>query len=374
FTLSLFNKAVTHSLKYLYTAVRGVNFSEFTVVGMVDGEQIVYYDSNIRTLSPKTEWMKKIDADDPHYWKRETQRMQGEEENFNVLLTTIMKSFNHTEENHTLQRMYGCDDNGTTRGFDQYGYDGEDFISLDLRNKTWTAANAKAVITKHAWEAENYNMKRKNYLENECITWLRKYVLYGRETLERKVRPEASVFYKHSNSSELVCHATGYFPKEINMTWEKDGEKMDVSPNDTLPNNDGTFQKRAVLRVSPEELKGHNYTCVVQHSSLEKDLVLKAPGGVPLGIIVGAVVAVLALVALVAGLLIWKKKKQKKNSDDANNPQSDLSSTERDPLIREFSTFLDMSPSPCADREPATTPLLELQVLDGHAPQVENPC
>lgn len=40
---------------------------------------------------------------------------------------------------------------------------------------------------------------------------------------------------------------------------------MDVG--ETLPNEDGTFQKRAVLTVSPEELKGNEYTCEVVHNS-----------------------------------------------------------------------------------------------------------
>ncbi|KAL7827678.1 hypothetical protein SRHO_G00333960 [Serrasalmus rhombeus] len=38
---------------------------------------------------------------------------------------------------------------------------------------------------------------------------------------------------------------------------------------------DGTFQKRSVLTVSPEELNRHNYTCIIQHSSLEEEMVLQ---------------------------------------------------------------------------------------------------
>ncbi|XP_062874417.1 uncharacterized protein LOC134335753 [Trichomycterus rosablanca] len=299
----------THSLQHIYTTVKGVNLPEFTVVVLMDGEQILYYDSNIRTLIPKTEWMKKVDADDPNYWIRETQRIQGDEEDFKVHQATIMERFNHMEGVHVVQRMYGCelDDDGTTRGYYQDGYDGEDFISLDLKTETWTPANPQAVITRHKWEATGEAKYQKHYLENICIDWLKKFVSYGRETLERKDHPEASVFHKNFPRPELVCHATGFFPSGLVMSWQKDGEELheDVEIRETLPNQDGTFQKRAVLGVSPEELKEHEYTCVVQHSSLEKDLVLKAPdpGGGSLGII-GAVVA--AVLALIAGVLIWK--------------------------------------------------------------------
>ncbi|KAF4074689.1 hypothetical protein AMELA_G00242170 [Ameiurus melas] len=133
-----------------------------------------------------------------------------------------------------------------------------------------------------------------------------------------EVRPEASVFQKHSSSPEVVCHATGFFPKTVNISWRKDGEELvqNVKLSKTLPNQDGTFQKRSILTVSAEDLQKHNYTCMIQHSSLEKEIVLHEedirilnPGGgsdgAMIGIIVGAV-AVL-LVVVVAGIVVWKK-------------------------------------------------------------------
>ncbi|XP_053084821.1 BOLA class I histocompatibility antigen, alpha chain BL3-7 isoform X2 [Pangasianodon hypophthalmus] len=279
-TVSLhLSSAVTHSLQYIYTAVTGINFPEFTAVGQVDGEQFSYYDSNIRRETPKTEWIQKINAEDPDYWSRNTQKQQGAQEVYRVNVATAMQRFNQTKGVHTVQMMCGCerDDDGTTRGYTQYGYDGEDFLSLDLKTKTWIAAKPQAVSTKHKWDstgAEANDMK--NYLQNTCIKWLKKYVSYGRETLERKVRPEASLFQKHSPSPEVVCHATGFFPKAVMISWQKDGEDVyeDVELRETLPNQDGSFQKRSILTVPAEELQKHTYTCVIQHSSLEKELVL----------------------------------------------------------------------------------------------------
>lgn len=87
-----------------------------------------------------------------------------------------------------MQLMYGCEceDEKLTRGYFHYGYDGEDFISFNLRSKTWTAATVEAVITKHKWDPNaGYNNYWKNYLEKECIDWLKKYVSYGKETLRK---------------------------------------------------------------------------------------------------------------------------------------------------------------------------------------------
>ncbi|XP_053336808.1 class I histocompatibility antigen, F10 alpha chain-like [Clarias gariepinus] len=275
FSLHL-SSAVTHTLQHVLTGVTsGINFPEFTAVGQVDGQEFEYYDSKIKKAIPKTEWIQN-EGDD--YWSGQTQIAEGQQENFKVDMSTLMGRFNQTKGVHTVQRMYGCelDDNGTTRGYMQYGYDGEDFVTFDLKTLTWIAATPQAVTTKNKWDQNSRRINiYKNYFEKECIDWIRKYVSYGRETLERKVQPEVSVFHRHSSPSpEVVCHATGFFPKAVMITWQKDGEDVheDVELRETLHNQDGSFQRRSILKVSAKELQKHTYTCVVQHSSLEKEI------------------------------------------------------------------------------------------------------
>ncbi|XP_017307135.1 RLA class I histocompatibility antigen, alpha chain 11/11 isoform X2 [Ictalurus punctatus] len=333
------SSAVTHTLQYLYTALRpAINFPEFIAVGLMDGEQFVYYDSNITKMIPKTEWIQKIEADVADYWDSQTVQQLNDQDNFKFKLDAVMQlwSLKQTEGVHTLQMIYGCElnDDSTTRGYEQYGFDGEDFISLDLKTGTWTAANDKAEIKEKWGSTEAEAQHRKSYLETECIQWLKKYMSYSRETLERTVPPTASVFQKHSSSPDVVCHATGFFPKTVNITWQKDGEDVheDVDLRETLPNQDGSFQKRSILTVSAEDLQKHTYTCVIQHSSLEKEIVLHkkdlrilnpggGSGGAPIGIIIGVVAALVVLVAVVAGIVVWKKKK---NSEFTAAPDHDM--------------------------------------------------
>ncbi|XP_053336807.1 BOLA class I histocompatibility antigen, alpha chain BL3-7-like [Clarias gariepinus] len=315
------SSAVTHSLQYLYTAVTPeINFPEFTVVGLVDGREFEYYDSDIKKAIPKTEWIQNVTNDHPDFWNRHTGIYQHLEETLRKGLGIVMKNFNHTAGVHTLQLMYGCeiDNDGTTRGHMQLGYDGQDFLNFDVNNKTWISAKSQNEIRKQTWDYINGVTTDgwKNYVSINCINRINKYVSYGRETLERKVRPKVSVFHKHSSPSpEVVCHATGFFPKPLNITWQKDGEDMheDVELRETLPNQDGSLQKRSILKVPAEELQKHNYTCVVQHSSLEKELVREVPkgggsdgrlAGVRIAIIV--VVVGLAVVGLAVGIVIWK--------------------------------------------------------------------
>ncbi|XP_050958081.1 class I histocompatibility antigen, F10 alpha chain-like, partial [Labeo rohita] len=232
---------------------------------------------------------------------------------------------------HTWQLMYGCElsDDGSTRGYRQYGYDGGDFVSFDKSTLTYTAANPEAVITKHKWEADRaYGEQWKGYLENTCIEWLKKYVGYGKDTLERKVSPQVSLLQKDP-SSPVTCHATGFYPSGVKISWQKNGQDHDedVDLGELLPNEDGTFQRTSTISVKPDEWKQNQFRCVVEHQGKTirktEDEIITNFDSVPIGIIVGAVAAVILLVVIgVAGYLVYQKKKGFKPvsaSDDGSN-------------------------------------------------------
>uniref|UniRef100_A0A3Q3E9H6 MHC class I-like antigen recognition-like domain-containing protein n=1 Tax=Labrus bergylta TaxID=56723 RepID=A0A3Q3E9H6_9LABR len=90
---------------------------------------------------------------------------------------------------HIYQNMYGCewdDETGDVNGYNQYGYDGEDFIVLDLKTWTWVAAKQQAVVTKQKWDNNKAQLEYlKNYYTKECVDWLKKFVNYGRSSLMR---------------------------------------------------------------------------------------------------------------------------------------------------------------------------------------------
>ncbi|XP_029919937.1 class I histocompatibility antigen, F10 alpha chain-like [Myripristis murdjan] len=273
---------VRHCMKYFYTASTGVpNFPEFVAVGLVDDVQTEYYDSNTQRMVPKQDWMEKVTGDDAQYWDRNTQRALGSQQVFKGNIETVKKRFNQTGGVHTYQNMYGCewdDETGDTDGINQFGYDGEDFIAFDLRTKTWIAPIPQAVITKHKWEREaGTNERWKNYLTQECIDWLKKYLDYGRSTLLRTELPSVSLLQK-TPSSPVTCHASGFYPNKIMLFWMRDGEELyeDVDHGEILHNHDGTFQKSVELDVSsvkPEDWG--RYSCVFQLSGVNEDIVTK---------------------------------------------------------------------------------------------------
>ncbi|XP_051811499.1 major histocompatibility complex class I-related gene protein-like [Acanthochromis polyacanthus] len=291
---------VTHSLKYFYAASSQVsNFPEFVVVGMVDDVQIIHYDSNTRTAVPKQDWMKKVIDDDPEYFKRSTRIFTGQQQDSKNNIDVLKQRFNQTgglfmfhvllsvlqslclSGVHIYQVMYGCeweDDTDDVYSYRQYAYDGEDFISLDLKTETWIAPKQQAFITKQKWDNNKARtVYLKNYHTRICPKWLKKYVNYGRSSLMRKDLPSVSLLQKTS-SSLVTCHATGFYPDRADLFWRKDGEELyeDVDRGEILPNHDGTFQMSVDLKISsiaPKDWK--KYDCVFQMCGVKDNVITK---------------------------------------------------------------------------------------------------
>ncbi|XP_063048634.1 class I histocompatibility antigen, F10 alpha chain-like [Engraulis encrasicolus] len=308
-----------HSMKYFYTATSGIQtFPEFVTVLLVDGQPASYYDSNIRRETPRQDWMKNaVDAD---YWDRGTQISIGDEQSYKANIDIAKQRFNQTGGMHSVQNMYGCqwdDETHVIDGYDQNGYDGEDFVTLDLKNLRYIATTPESQLTVNKWNSNPGQLAYdKQYYTQICIEWLKKYVEYGSSTLGKKVAPEVSLLQK---GPEVACHATGFHPDAVMITWKKDGVEVDddVDVGETLPNEDGTFQKRSVLTISPKERTKTQYSCEVTHKSglIEKILdeaelktITPGSGQAPVGIIIGAFLGFLALIALIGGAVWYKRR------------------------------------------------------------------
>ncbi|KAK0146063.1 Major histocompatibility complex class I-related gene protein [Merluccius polli] len=269
-------RSVIHSLKYFYTGSSGVsNFPEFVAVGMVDELQFQYYDSNSQKLEVKQSWMDRLTRDEPDYLERETKIFLGSQQSFKASIETLKKRFNQIGGVHIYQNMYGCewdDEDDTTDGYEQYGYDGEDFIVLDLKNLRWIAPTPQAFITKLKWDQDRaWLQSLKYFYTKECVDWLKKFLVYGKSTLQRTERPEVSLLQRRP-SSPVVCHATGFYPDRVVVFWRRDGEELyeHVDHGEVLPNPDGTFQVSVDLDLAsvPRE-DWRRYECVVQLKGIE---------------------------------------------------------------------------------------------------------
>ncbi|XP_075968848.1 major histocompatibility complex class I-related gene protein-like [Anarhichas minor] len=188
--INLLCSAVKHSLKYFLTATSGVtNIPEFVGIGMVDEVKMGYYDSNIKTAEPKQDWVRDFIKDNPQHMELYTQRCFNNQQFFRANLDGLKQRLNQTGGAHILQRMTGCewdDETGEVIGFHQYGYDGEDFLVLDLQTMTWTAPRQQAFSTKLIWDADKARLEYDKYhYIHTCPHWLKEYLHYGRNFLQR---------------------------------------------------------------------------------------------------------------------------------------------------------------------------------------------
>ncbi|XP_015282232.1 PREDICTED: BOLA class I histocompatibility antigen, alpha chain BL3-7-like [Gekko japonicus] len=268
----------SHSLRYFDMAVwePGWRVPQFTALVYMNDQLIGRYDRNIDECVPQSPWIEEIHKDDTHFWLRNTGG------NFAITLLTDMMMlkdrYNRSRGIQTLQVIFGCElsgDNPTPRGFVKYGYNGKDFLSLEHEMLTWTAMETEAKPIKREWEADESRRKFWTFfLEEICMEGLRTHLRYGEVDLLKKEPPTVKVTRKAGNDGleTLVCWLGGFYPKEIDITWQKDGEDRtpDTLTGGVVPNADGTYHTWLSIEVEAEE-RGR-YRCHVEHDGLQEPL------------------------------------------------------------------------------------------------------
>uniref|UniRef100_A0A3Q0R7U9 Ig-like domain-containing protein n=1 Tax=Amphilophus citrinellus TaxID=61819 RepID=A0A3Q0R7U9_AMPCI len=173
------------------------------------------------------------------------------------------------------------EDTKEENGYWQYGYDGEDFLSFDLKTQTWIALVQQAVMSKHKLDNDKaLTTQVKNYLTQICPELLKKYLKYGRSYLMRTgdASQHHVTAYPQSSSSPITCHSTGFYPHRAEMVWKKDGEELHegVHKGEILPNHDGTFQMSVDLDLSAGGYEDWDrYSCVFQLSGVSEEITTK---------------------------------------------------------------------------------------------------
>nr|CTQ87217.1 MHC class I protein [Macaca nemestrina]SOT92965.1 MHC class I protein [Macaca fascicularis] len=328
--------AGSHSMRYFSTAVSRPDRGEprFIAVGYVDDTQFVRFDSDAESprMEPRARW---IEQEGPEYWEEETRKAKDITQSFRVSLGNLRGYYNQSEGgSHTYQWMHGCNvgpDRHLLRGYHQYAYDGKDYIALNEDLRSWTAADMAAQNTQRKWEAVGGAERFRAYVEGRCVESLRRYLENGKETLQRADPPKTHVTHHPVSDHEatLRCWALGFYPAEITLTWQREGEDQtqDTELVETRPGGDGTFQKwGAVVVPSGEEQR---YTCHVQHEGLPEPLTLRwepsSQSTIPIvGIVVGlAVLAVVVTGAVVAAVMCRRKSSGGKGGSYSQAASSD---------------------------------------------------
>nr|XP_048296752.1 H-2 class I histocompatibility antigen, L-D alpha chain-like isoform X10 [Myodes glareolus] len=314
-------RAGSHSLLYFYTVVSrpGLGEPRFISVGYVDDMEFVRYDSDAETpkCEPRAPW---VEQEGPEYWERQTQIAKSHEQIYRVNLRTALRYYNQSEGgSHIIQRLSGCEvgsDGGLLRGYYQFAYDEQDYLTLNEDLKTWTAEDMAAQITQRKWEQAGVAESLKAYLEDMCVPWLRRYLENGKDALLRTDPPKAYVTHHPGPKGDVTlrCWALGFYPAFITMTWQREEEEQtqEMKPMGPRPSGDGTFQKWASLVVpSGEE---HKYTCHVHHEGLNTSLTLKWEPPQSMVPIMAVIAGLLLLGALIFVAVVAVVRKRRRNT------------------------------------------------------------
>ncbi|XP_026054682.1 major histocompatibility complex class I-related gene protein-like [Carassius auratus] len=257
-----------HTYITSYTGINGHTIPEFFAVTTLDGQQIDYYDSEIKKLIPRQDWIKELASTD--MWNEDTEIRERVQQIYKNNIHHLMERFNQSRGVHTYQRMYGCewdDQTEDSQGFDQYGYDGDDYVALDVKKLRYITAVLQGVITMNKWNNDRAQLEILNqYYKHECVYWIKHFLMLRKVDLERKA-PEVSLLQKDPSSPVVLCHVTGFYPSGLTITWLKNGQDHDedVDLGALLPNEDGTFQRTSELIIEPEEWEKNQFVCEVEH-------------------------------------------------------------------------------------------------------------
>ncbi|KAM5296280.1 patr class I histocompatibility antigen, A-2 alpha chain-like [Glossophaga mutica] len=309
----------SHSLTYCHLAVYGPGHwkNRYIVVIHVDDTETVRFDSDAASarLEPRVPWLEQrwVEREGAQFWEEQTREIRHNEQRSRANLNHLRAHYNQSDDgSHTLQELRGCvvgSDGRFLRGYSHFAYDGTDYIALNPDLRSWTAA--AGVSRRDSVRVPDADVRRV-FLEDTCVHRLRLLLEKGRETLLRADPPKTHVTHHPISDHEvtLKCWALGFYPADITLTWQREGEDrtQDMKLVETRPAGDGTFQKWAAVAVPPGEEQ--RYTCRVQHQGLPEPLTLRwDPPPQTTITIVGIAAALGLLGAVVAGAVLWRRKR-----------------------------------------------------------------
>lgn len=303
--------AEKYVMSTMYTVTQVSCQPEFTAVTVVNEQQITRFDSENNTLIPTQNWVKEALA---YHWNNYSQIHLSEYARLQEELNATMKSLGHTDSVHTFQRRSGCewdDKTSHVKGFDEYGYDGEDFISLDLDNLRYVHRTPLAKATSERWNSDkNLLYSQRHYYNVDCSNWLKRI---GRVHLKKTGN---ITFYQKKPFYPVVCHVTGFCPKAMKISWRKNGKEtsQNVSIGAILHDGEGTYLRD--ISIFSNELDLSQFTCVVgdNYKNLSVDSLRKTGNNSNTWLIVGGICITLGLIAFVVSLVWYFKGRRSDHS------------------------------------------------------------
>ncbi|XP_055368862.1 zinc-alpha-2-glycoprotein-like isoform X4 [Betta splendens] len=321
------SSSVKHTFKTAGFTTTGIpHLPQFMAMVLVDDTMMGYCDSN-RKMEAFGAVAKKTFHKYPELLRRNSvDCFENLPKVLKAALDGVMQLFNQTEGVHCLQGIQGIEWDQNTEeisGFSYSGYDGEDFMSLDLKTLTWIPLKPEAVVIKQIFDKDKVFIKETEYrVKHIYPEFLKTFLNYLNETQVNRTGPPSVSLLKKCPSSPISCFATGFYPNRADMFWRRDGEEIhiDVDKGEILPNPDGTFQMRVDLNLSSVTAQDWSrYECVFQLSGVKDDVITKLEKtkirtncGNSMSLIIVIVAVVLVALVAVIGFIVYRKRNAKR--------------------------------------------------------------
>ncbi|XP_014913059.1 major histocompatibility complex class I-related gene protein-like [Poecilia latipinna] len=319
-----------HFLKFYQIGSSGLpHVSQVEIVAEVDGSLVGY--CNRTDIRITHDWAKKFLDDDVELLTLFKMKCFHQLPNiFQTKISDLKQQLKQPEGVYIVQWIDFCSwdtETGELTGSIQYGYNGEDFLALDIERDSWIPLKQQAIPIKLAWDTDKARLHHsRTFTSQWCPDWLKRSLDYGRNFLMRTELPTLSLLQR-SPSDPVSCHATGFYPEKARLFWRKDGEQIHQFMNheEILPNNDGTFQMSADLDVSSVSAADWwRYDCVFQLLDAEDKIILRLDEAViktnrmnhsNIAIFTTVGIFTCAFIALVITYVSIKRKKLDRDSD-----------------------------------------------------------
>ncbi|KAM9272160.1 T-cell surface glycoprotein CD1b-3-like [Cariama cristata] len=319
FTIRLLQTSIFQNTSFIDT--EGLGLLEDIELGSLAKHTwtICFYQSWVRPALPRSDW-----------------------DTIDNMIKIYLQKFNHLINEGAMQKevpypfvaqcMAGCKlyPNRTSQGFAYVGYNGQDFLSLNVDDASWLPSQDTSL----SWYVQDILQTYTAFSElvevlfnDICIDDMEVLLHYGKAALERQELPVATVFARKPSPAQLplVCRVTGFYLRPISVAWLRDGQEVPPGPalntSAILPNADLTYQLRSILAVAPHD--GHSYACRVHHRSLGNRSLLIPWGTSDVVLIAGLGAGLLAAVVVAAIMALWvwrhRKHQQMEESESRNS-------------------------------------------------------